>query len=194
MLEPGACVVWGDGVEGGWQGVLDGGDGPWRDGAQAALQLGPGQLDRVQVWRVGWQVSMGETGASECCPDCRGAVRGEVVHGDDRFGTAAQGRDQHLLDEGQKYGGAGGGSDGHDCDHAVAGNGAEDGQPPPMPAWDAADGALPLRRPGMAAGQTGVEPTLIEEDEAVGVDLTHDLVPPGSPGGDDVGPLLLARV
>jgi len=55
-----------------------------------------------------------------------------------------------------------------------------------MPTRDAADGTLALRRPGMAAGQAGVEAALVEEDETVGIDLTHDLVPPGSPGGDDV--------
>jgi len=137
---------------------------------------------------------MSETGAPECGPDRRGPVRGEVVHGDHGFGAAAQGRDQHLLDECQEDVCAGGSRDGHDRDHAIAGDGAEDGQPPPVPAWDTTYRALALRCPRMAAGQAGIEPALVEEDEVVGIDLTHDLIAPGGPGGDDVGTLLLARV
>src|SRR3954471_23276182 len=33
-------------------------------------------------------------------------------------------------------------------------------------------------RPGIGAGQAGVEAALVEEDEPVGIDLLHDLRPP----------------
>ena len=106
--------------------------------------------------------------------------------------SLAQGRDQHLLDEGQEHGRAGCGSDAHARNDPVERKGTEHGQPLPMSPRHLAHGALTCSGTGVSPGHPGVDPALVKEDEALGVHLGQ-LGPPLVPRLGELGPVLLRR-
>jgi hypothetical protein len=66
------------------------------------------------------------------------------------------------------------------------------GQPLPVPPRHLAHGALTLGSTGVGPGHPGVDPALVKEDEALGVQLGQ-LGPPRVPRPGELGPVLLRR-
>ena len=73
----------GEGVEDGGEPSPEGVDGAGRVLAQQRLQFAEGELDRVHVRRIGWQVEDLRTGSGQGLADCRDLVRRQVVEDDD---------------------------------------------------------------------------------------------------------------
>src|SRR5215213_5004238 len=88
-----------------------------------------------------------------------------------------QRRRQDLLDEGQEHRRAGRGGDAHAGDHAVEGERADHGQP--LPSAPRHLTGRPPAAPGASVGarHPGVDPGLVDEDQAGGVDAVQVLPP-----------------
>ncbi len=125
------------------------------------------------------------------CPQTANSGR-QVVHEQKGIRPVVQGRHQHLLGEGQKHGAARCDSDAHRRHHAVQRKRADHGQSLPVAMRNLADRPLPARGPAVAPGQAGVDPGLIDEDEASRVDPGQLGTPP-RPRLGDILPVLLGR-
>jgi hypothetical protein len=90
----------GEGVEGVTDGAPERVDGASGRGAQQGLELGKGQLDRVEVRTIGRQVEEAGTAGFDGLTHALDLVRPEIVQHHDV--ALAQGRRQRLLDVGEE--------------------------------------------------------------------------------------------
>jgi hypothetical protein len=127
-----------------------------------------------------------QAGAVQRLAHLLGLVGAEVVHHHERVRPLAQRRDQDLLGEGEEDGRAGRGGDAPARDQAVEREGADHGQPLPPPPGHLAHGALSPGGAGVGPRHPGVDPGLVDEDEAGGVDPGQL----GAPRGPRLGHVL----
>jgi hypothetical protein len=105
--------------------------------------------------------------------------------------AAAQFGDQHGPQEGKKHLCGGRRRDAHGGHHALAGKRAQDGQPSPVAARRRTPRPRAIEGAGIAAGQRGGDPCLVDKDQVLGVDLS-DPFAKDRPFLLDVGTILLA--
>src|SRR4051794_29955508 len=82
MVEPGAGVLRGDGIEGSDDGLLQVLLGPGRSGAQISLDLGEGEFDRIEVRGVLRQHHQGTLGRFDARPHPVAEMTAEIVEKD----------------------------------------------------------------------------------------------------------------
>jgi hypothetical protein len=156
--------------------------------AQHGLELGEDLFDGIEVGAVGRQE--GHSGADPLDGLSNGLalVRAEIVHDDDV--ARRQGRDQDLLYiglEGQPIDGT---VDDTGCGQRITAQGGEEGAGLPMAMRHGADRALTAWSTGMGANHVGLDPGLVDEDQAL-CDQRRLLLAPRAPRGGDVGAGLL---
>ena len=159
--------------------------------AQERLQLGEGVLDRVEVGRVGREVEQARAGCLDQLSHPRPLVAGQVVHDHDVAGP--QLGDEDPLDVGLE---------GVAVDRAVEDEGRHDPVLPqpgheggrlPVAVRDAGAQALASRRPPVASGHVGGGPGLVDEHQALGVEVEL-VLEPGLAPLQDVRAVLLGGV
>ena len=165
--------------------------GPLGGLAQRRLEFGEGLFDRVEVWAVGRQIDELSALCSDRLGDTGSFVTGKIVEHDDVVGP--QGWRQHLLDispealavngavEDAGRGDPTGPQTGHQRRHL------------PMPVRHRGEQSQPTAGSAIAACHIGGGPSLVEEDQVVGIErwLAADEDPPRL---DYVGAILLGSV
>ena len=156
--------------------------------SQQRLELGERHLDGVQIRAVGRQVE--ELGAAprDSLADAGDPVGWQVVEHDNI--AAFEGRAEDLMDVDPE-----GISIHWPVEHPWRGHAAEaqsgdECHGLPVTERDSIVAALSDRRPAIEAGHLGVDPGLVEEDEALRVDERLCRLPQRPPRGD-VGAILL---
>ena len=179
---------WGEGVEEATDREPEGFAGSFGGLAQERLQLGEGELDRVEIGAVGRQKEqVGAAGVNQL-GDLRALVAGQVVENE---GVAwPEFRDEHLTDVLGEDRPVHRAIEHERSEQALAGQPCKEGGRLPMAGRGAAEGTLADRGPGVAARHVGPRTGLVEEDQAAG-EVTLGLAPGGAPLGD-VRALLLA--
>lgn len=150
--------------------------------AEQGLELGEELLDWIEIGTVGRQVE-------ECCagPFDGGAHRAtlvgaEIVHDDDVAGH--QGRDKELLDVGLERQPVDRAVDHAGSSDGVAAQGGQEGAGLPMAVRHGADRSLAERRTTIGPCHVGLDPGLVDEDQAMRVQSRLVLAPRRARSGD----------
>ena len=112
---------------------------------------------------------------------------GQIVHDDDIVGL--EGGGQNLRDVGSKGWAIHGRIEHPGCCDALKAQGGNESHGLPMAERDLGLQALAPGRPTVETGHLGVDPGLIDEDQALGIDEALRGVPDPAPGGH-VGTIL----
>ena len=144
-------------------------DGAWLCGAHEVLELGEELLDRVQVWAIGRQENQMGTCGPDGVPCAAPFVAAQVVENDDV--ACRQGRHEHLLDIGCEQLAIDGTVDHPGCIDAVVPQGGDEGQCFPVAVRHACIKTSPAQAPAAQRRHVGLDPGLIDEDQALGVNL-----------------------
>lgn len=149
--------------------------------AHPVLDLGKGLLDRIEVWRVGWQIPEPGTGSLDHLPDSRRLMTSEIIHDDDIAGL--QHRDELLLDIGAEALAVDRAvEDARRC-KPIAAQRAQEGQRAPVAVRSQATQPLALGAPTAQRSHVGLDPGLIDEDQAPRIKTRL----PGSPSPTSAG-------
>ena len=164
-------------------------DGAFISFAQEFFKLGEDLLDWVEVGRIGWQEQEVRARLFDHAP-CRLALMAvKIVHDDDV--PWFEGGDEDLLNIGFKTLPVDRPvKDKRRCE-AVTAQGRDKGQGFPVAMRQLDGKALSLPAPAPQAGHIGLDPSLIDEHQAVDVDPALVFPPPEAPPRD-VRPFLLA--
>lgn len=100
MTEVSPAFIWREARETGAEKRPQRVDRPAAGGAQDRFQFGKAQLNRVEVWTVGWQMPERRAGGGDGLADAGDMMRGEIVGHDDV--PRAQRRDEYLRDVGEE--------------------------------------------------------------------------------------------
>src|SRR5215212_7422762 len=146
--------------------------------AQQALDLGPGQLDRVEVGRVAGKIEVGEARAVEERAYGLRLVGSEIVHDQDGVGLAAtQLGQQDLVQVGMEHGSVSGGGYAHGSDDTFGPERTQDSDAVPMATRCRAWGALAAKAPAINAHQIGQSGAFIDKYKALHGNPGHGLRP-----------------
>jgi hypothetical protein len=188
MTKEAPAVIGVEGAKALGNGGLKFGEGSGGGLAQVGLELGKGQLDRVQIRTVGRQVMDLGPADGDQFADPRHLVGREVV--EDDHVTRTQLRAEDLL----KIGG-----ENITIESSLDQKGSRDGFQAqcrqkggalPVAVRNGGDTALAHRRAPIEPGHLGVEPGFVDEDQAARIPARLFL-PPSGAGRLNVGPILL---
>jgi hypothetical protein len=159
--------------------------------AQERLKLGEGVFDRIEVRRVGRQVE--ETRARRLDPLAGGRplVAGQVVHDDDVALTQFWNKD--ALDIGLEGVAVDRAIEHERRDHAARGQASDESRRFPMAVRDADTQAFAAAAAAVGPSHFGRSPSLVDEDQAFGIEIKL-ACEPGLAPLQDVGAVLLGRV
>ena len=157
--------------------------------AHKVFELGEHLLDRVQIRRVGRQEE--ELGADRSQGGAYGStlVAAEVVHDDDV--SVLECRDEALLDVGKEAAAIDRSVEDARCRDPVVSKCRQEGHGGPATVRHFCVERLAASVPAASAGHVGLGPSLVDEDQAPGIDARLVLLPPGATPGD-IRPILLA--
>ena len=158
-------------------------------GAQAGFDFAPHLLNRIEVRRVGRQKADRRASRLDQTEGRRTLVRGEVVQDHDI--ARLQRRTQDLADIGSKHLRIGRALDGHAGSRAIQPQRADPGGGLPMALGTAGVNALTPRSATAQAGQVGLGPRLVEEDQFGGIEARL-ATPPRPARPRDIPAILLA--
>jgi hypothetical protein len=144
-------------------------DGALLGGAHPVLDLGEGLLDRIEVWRVWRQIP--ESCASGFDQAAQGSrlVAAEIVHDDDVARLKL--RNEDLLNIGAEAFAVDGTVEQARRGEAVAAQRAEERQRAPVAMWREAAHPLAFWPPSAQWGHVGLDPGLVNKDQAPGIEL-----------------------
>ena len=156
--------------------------------AQERFQFGEHLLDRVQVGGVGRQEEELGTSGADSLAHGLAFVAAEVVQ--DHHVAGRERGDKALLHIGQERAAIDWAVDDAGRLNAVATQGGQEGQRAPVAMRDGSTQPSALGRAAVRAGQVGLGPGLVKEDEASGVEPAL-MGRPATPPAGDVRPVLL---
>jgi hypothetical protein len=167
------------------------GYGPLGGAAQECFEFAERHLNRIEVWRVFWQVPERCARGFDCLPHTRDLMSAEMIHHDDIL--APKRWRQRLPDVGQER------FSGHwpvnhqGCGQAIATQGGHESECLPISVRHAADQSFPTPTTASRPHHFGVGRGLVDEHQPARLKrpLLSDPMPP-CPG--DVRSLLLRRV
>ena len=159
--------------------------------AQKRLELGEGFLDWVEVGAVGRQVSQCRAGRLDQGPHTRALVAGQIVHDHDVALTKIG--DENVLHPGFEDRPVDRAVDDKRGDDAAVAQAGDEGGRLPMPVRHAHPQPLATPTAAVASGHVGAGPTLVHEDQPVGIkiDLALEPIPTLL---QDIGTVLLGGV
>lgn len=128
------------------------------------------------------------SGLSDHVPDCIALVAVEIIHDDDV--ARSQGGHENLFDIGLKAQAVDRAIKNTGCSQTVGTKGRNEGERLPVAMRQFGGKALTLPAPAPEPGHVGLDPGLIDADEARDVDARQILLPP-VPSARDVRPQLL---
>ena len=131
------------------------------------------------------------TGRLDRCTNAGNLMSGQIVHHDDL--ARPQGRDEHLLDIGQKGRTVHRAVEHHGCGQAAKSERRDKGDRLPVSMRDRCPAPLPARRPPTEPRHLRRGSSFINENQIFRVEVRLRVEPGLAPDGD-VGPLLLAGV
>jgi hypothetical protein len=144
-------------------------DGALLGGAHPVLDLGEGLLDRIEVGRVWRQIPEPCAGRFDQAAQGGRLVTTEIVHDDDVARPKL--RHENLLNIGSEAFAVDGAVEQARCREAVAAQGAKESQRPPVAVWGEAPHPLAFRPPSAQWGHVGLDPGLIDKDQASRIEL-----------------------
>ena len=159
--------------------------------SEESFEFGEGELDRVQVGRVGWEIEEAGAGSLDALAHAGDFVSGEIVDDDDVAGRQA--RDEAAIEVGEEDIAVHRPIDDERGDEAVRAQPADKGGDLPMAVRDAADQALAAAAPATDGRHVRARPGLVDEDETARIKQGLSRDPLAARRGD-VGALLLGRV
>ena len=132
-----------------------------RLGAEQRLELGEGQLDRVEIGAVGWDEQQRRAGCRNGIPNASDLMDPQIVHDDDL--AWLERRRQHLLNIGEEQIAVDRPVDDHRGGQAAAAQRADKGRGFPMSVRHGSHQAVATPAPSVAPGHVGLHPGLIDE-------------------------------
>ena len=144
-------------------------DGALLSGAHPVLDLGEGLLDRIEVGRVWRQIPEPCAGRFDQAAQGSRLVAAEIVHNDDVARLKL--RNEDLLNIGAEAFAVDGTIEQARRGEAVAAQGAKEGQRPPVAVWREAPHPLAFWPPSAQWGHVGLDPGLVDKDQASGIEL-----------------------
>lgn len=132
------------------------------------FDLGEQLLDRIEIGAIGRQEDQVCAARPDGCPGCLAFVRTEVVEHHD-IAWHKRGREE-LLDIGCEEHAVDGSVDHARCIDPIMAQTCDEGQRLPMAVRHLGREPLPSRRPASEGRHVGLDPCLVDEDEAPGVD------------------------
>ena len=144
-------------------------DGALLDAAHPVLDLGEGLLDRIEVGRVWRQIPEPRAGGFNQAAQGGRLVTTEIVHDDDVARLKL--RNENLLNVGPETFAVDGAVEQARCSEAIAAQGAEESQRPPVAVWREAPHPLAFWPPSAQGGHVGLDPGLVDKDQASRIEL-----------------------
>src|SRR6202012_45677 len=144
-------------------------DGALLGGAHPVLDLGEGLFDRIEVGGVWRQVPEPCAGCFDQAAQSTRLVAAEIVHNDDVAWQKLW--DENLLNVGAEAFAVDWAVEQARCREAVTAQGAKECQRPPMTMWREATHALAFWPPSAQWGHVGLDPGLIDKDQASGIEV-----------------------
>jgi hypothetical protein len=144
-------------------------DGALLGRAHAVLDLGEGLFDRIEVGRVWRQIPEPCAGRFNQAAQGRRLVAAEIVHDDD-IAWVKQ-RNENLLDIGAEAFAVDRAVEQARCGEAIASQGAEESQRPPVAVWREAPHPLAFWAPSAQWGHIGLNPGLVDKDQASRIEV-----------------------
>ena len=133
------------------------------------LELGEDLLDWIEVWAVGRQEDHVCANTADRSSGCRSFVGAEVVEDDDV--TLGKGRHKNVLDVDGEHIAVDGAVDNPWRIDAVMAESGDEGQRLPMAMGDMGFQPMPPWSPSTQRRHVCLDPRLIEEDKALGINL-----------------------
>ena len=152
------------------------------------LQLGEDLLDWVKIGTIGWQEDEMRTGRPYQSSRVLALVTTEIVEDDDV--ARAQRGNEHSVDVDQESLAIDRSVDDERCIDTIVSQGGEEGQRLPMTVWDIGTKAPAAWPPAPQRGHVGLDPRLVDEQQAFAIDASL-VGPPPRPLTGDVGTGLL---
>ena len=166
-------------------------DGPLGGLSQKRLEFGEGIFDGIEIGTVGREVEKACAHGFDQLTHFRPFVAGQIVHDDDV--ALAQFRDEDLVDVSLESETVDGSVDDKRRDEAAQRQGSNEGRGFPMSVRNADPQALTARSATVTARHVGGGPGLVDEDQALGVEIELPFEP-GLALLRDVGAALLGSV
>ena len=157
----------------------------------ASMERACVMLDRIEVGRVRRQEpELGALG-SDCGAHRLGAVAAQIVEDDD-VALAQRGREE-LFDIGPEERAVDGAVDDARFGQRLEPQRRKERQRAPAAVGGESEQSLALGAPAPDRGHVGLDPGLVDENQAAGIETLRQ-PPPALPSPRDVRPMLLARV
>jgi hypothetical protein len=150
-----------------------------------------GVLDRAEVWRVGREVAQPSARRLDCRAGAGTSMRWQIVHHDEI--ARSQRRRRHLFDVGEERLSVHRAVEHHGRGQAAQAQGSGEGGRLPMTMRDGRTAALAPWGAATRTGHLGGRSGLIDEDQALGIEVRLRVEPSLALRGD-VGPLLFVGV
>jgi hypothetical protein len=163
-------------------------DGSQCLGSQKGFELGKGELDRVEIRAVGWQVEQPGAGVFDCLADPGDLVGTEIVHDDD-VATDQRGN-QNLLDIGKEQLAIDRSVEHARGDQAILAQASNEGGGVPVPMRHCINQPVTHLGPAVEPDHVRLGPGLVDEDQPTRVQRRLVLAP-FRPGLGDVRSILL---
>lgn len=144
-------------------------DGALLGRSHPVLDLGEGLFDRIEVRRVWRQIPEPCAGSSNEAAQRSRLVAAEIVQDDDVAWLEL--RDEKLLNIGAEAFAVDRAVEQARCGEAVATQGAEESQRPPVAMWREAPHPLAFRPPSPQWGHVGLDPGFVDKDQASRVEV-----------------------
>src|SRR6201986_2404071 len=144
-------------------------DGALLGRSHPVLDLGEGLFDRIEVRRVWRQIPEPCAGRFDQAAQGSRLVTAEIVHDDDV--ARLELRDENLLNIGAEAFAVDWAVEQARGREAVTAQGAKECQRPPMTMWREATHALAFWPPSAQWGHVGLDPGLIDKDQASGIEV-----------------------
>lgn len=158
---------------------------------QMSLEFAEGRLDRVEVWRIRWEVKQLCTRPLDRLPDTNDLVSRQIIYDDDV--TALKDRDDALPHIGKKHRPVHGTLKHERRDHGALAQAGDKRNYFPMPLRRIADQALSARATAAQPYHAGARPGLVNKYQSGRV--KHALLPHPAPArAGDFRAFLLRRV
>jgi hypothetical protein len=163
-------------------------DGAFLRLAHPVFDLGEGLLDRIEVRRVGRQVPKPGAGSLDHLPDGRRLMTSQIIHDDDVAGL--QNGDELLLDISAEALAVDWPVEDTRCREPIPAQRSKEGQRAPMAVRSQAAKPLAPRPPASQRSHVGLDPGLIDEDQALRIETGLPGSPSLTPAGN-IGARLL---
>lgn len=159
--------------------------------ADEAFELCEHHFDWIEIGTVGRQKEEMGLRLAYCLADSGTFVAPQVIENDDV--ARSECRHQRLLDPGQEDGAVDGTIQNEWCHDLVVAQAGQERQGLPMAVGDLGKAGLAARAPAVGTGHVGLDPGLVEEDQAARVNLVLMSLPAFPEPGQLRSSLLLGQ-